>query len=61
VIKIKGIEGRVTLGHAIGEIRRDAQNIAADLHPDSLSMKSIREAREQADKRIAKSGITVIP
>ncbi len=58
---MKRIE-RITLDQrtVLGEIRRGAKDIAADLHPDSPLMKKVRGDREQADRRLANSGIIVI-
>lgn len=42
------------------EIRTNFREIAKDMDPNSQSMVEVREAREQADRRLADSGIIVI-
>ena len=58
---MKGIEEGRKIGLIdLEEIRRNFRQIAEEINPSSPSMREARDLREQADRRLAASGIIVI-
>ncbi|MBI2031642.1 MAG: hypothetical protein HYT08_03440 [Candidatus Levybacteria bacterium] len=58
---MKGIEQGGKINPVdLEEIRRNFRQIARDIDPSSPSMKEVREARDQADQRLAEKGVTII-
>jgi len=55
----KGVEQGISIPD-FAEIIANSRQIANHLDPKSPSVKEAREIREQADQRLAKSGIIVI-